>query len=127
MKAATNNKRNVKILHQENNKNQKQEMNKKTRKSKKTIESEKRMQNNSQKIKESKKKTESKHSNEKKIKWRLPNLFGQKVVSDELLPLGYLSHKTAPDPKRHARTSFFLYKILIIKYIISNGIKYSSC
>ena len=71
---------------------------------KQAIESEKRMQNNFQKVKESKKKTESKNSNEKKTKWRLPNLFGQKVVSDELLPLGYLSHKTAPDPNRYART-----------------------
>ena len=88
-------------------KSKKEDEQKNKKNPKKSIESEKGMQNNSQKEKESKKKTESKKSNEKKTKWRLPNLFGQKVVSDELLPLGYLSEKTAPDPQRYAQPNFF--------------------
>ena len=45
-------------------------------------------------------KWQSEKSSNKRTKWNLPNLFLQKVVSDELLPLGYLSKIATPYPQR---------------------------
>ncbi|XP_065062511.1 uncharacterized protein LOC135689271 [Rhopilema esculentum] len=42
--------------------------------------------------------TEERKTNE--TKWRLPNLFRQKVVGDELLPTGYMCETNAPYPNR---------------------------
>ncbi len=33
-------------------------------------------------------------------KWKLPNIFGQQVVTNDVLPLGYLCHESAPNPSR---------------------------
>ena len=34
------------------------------------------------------------------IKWKLPNLFGDKIVNNRVLPLGYTSVEQAPNPNR---------------------------
>ena len=33
-------------------------------------------------------------------KWKLPNLFGQKIVTNQVLPLGFLSVENQPNPAR---------------------------
>jgi len=37
--------------------------------------------------------------NKQVTKWRLPNLFGNKVVSNTVLPLGYTSVGSPPNPE----------------------------
>ena len=33
-------------------------------------------------------------------KWKLPNLFGKKIVTNQVLPLGFMSVQTQPNPAR---------------------------
>ena len=33
-------------------------------------------------------------------KWKLPNLFGEYIVTNRVLPLGFTSVETPPDPSR---------------------------
>ena len=33
-------------------------------------------------------------------KWKLPNLFGQKIVTNQVLPLGFLPVENQPNPAR---------------------------
>lgn len=33
-------------------------------------------------------------------KWRLPNLFGEKILTNQVLPLGFMSAETQPNPTR---------------------------
>lgn len=34
------------------------------------------------------------------VKWKLPSVFGDTIVTNDVLPLGYLCHESAPDPAR---------------------------
>ena len=34
-------------------------------------------------------------------KWILPHVFGEETVTNDVLPLGYISYETSPDPLRY--------------------------
>ena len=44
-----------------------------------------------------------KHPGQRVTKWILPHVFGEDTVTNDVLPLGYISYETSPDPLRYAK------------------------